>query len=151
LPGNNNYELAYSLAEIPLYIEQLGSGNLAQGYQWITNHEQHLAGLLLEFLNAYDDITIIGEINNEAKNRVSTIAFVHEKLTSDVIVNAMDKYNIGIRYGDFYAVDLIDDLGLRSHNGVVRVSAVHYNTVEEVKQLITYLTEIFNQEVPFIQ
>ena len=49
----------------------------------------------------------------------------------------MDKHNIGIRYGDFYAIQLIKDLGLTSKNGVVRVSLVHYNTLIEVEKLIS--------------
>ncbi len=145
LPGNSNFELAYSLAAIPQYIEQLGSGNLARGYELIASHEQHLASLLLTFLNDQAEVTVIGEISADINVRVSTIAFVHDHLASDDIVNAMDVHNIGIRYGDFYAVDLIDDLGLREKNGVVRISLVHYNTAAEVKKLIAHLKHIFRQ------
>ncbi len=53
---------------------------------------------------------------------------------SDSITLEVDKHKTGIRYGDFYARRLIDDLGLARQNGVVRVSKVHYNTLEEGNQ-----------------
>ena len=43
---------------------------------------------------------------------------------------------IGIRFGDFHSRRLIEYLGLADQNGVVRVSMVHYNTLEEVDRLI---------------
>jgi selenocysteine lyase/cysteine desulfurase len=70
---------------------------------------------------------------------VPTISFVVESRQSDAIVSAVDPHRIGIRYGDFYARRLIDDLGLAAQNGVVRVSMVHYNTQEEVDRLIAIL------------
>lgn len=142
LPGNCNFELAYSLAAIPQYIEQLGSGDISQGYQNIAIHEQHLASLLLNYLNNQQNVTVIGEASADRHIRVSTIAFIHHHMNSDEIVKAMDVNKIGIRYGDFYAVDLIDDLGLREKGGVVRVSLVHYNTIAEVEKLISHLKNI---------
>ena len=59
-----------------------------------------------------------------------------------VVLKLANGYNIGIRYGDFYARRLIDDLGLSPQNGVVRVSLVHYNTLEEVDRLIGVLDSI---------
>ena len=55
----------------------------------------------------------------------------------------MDKYNIGIRYGDFYARHLIESLDLQKQGGPVRVSMVHYNTIEEVEKLIQAFDKIF--------
>ena len=44
---------------------------------------------------------------------------------------------VGIRYGHFYAYTLVDGLQpkLDVEDGIVRISLVHYNTVEEVKRL----------------
>jgi selenocysteine lyase/cysteine desulfurase len=55
----------------------------------------------------------------------------------------VDKHQIGIRYGDFYAKKIIEDAGLIEKNGVVRVSLVHYNTNEEVNSLINVFERIF--------
>jgi selenocysteine lyase/cysteine desulfurase len=61
---------------------------------------------------------------------------------SESIVLHMDRFNIGIRFGDFYAKRLIEALGLHTQGGVVRVSMAHYNTVEEIDRLITHLDEV---------
>lgn len=51
---------------------------------------------------------------------------------------------VGIRYGHFYAYTLVDELSpkLDTDDGVVRISLVHYNTVQEVNRIIEILKEI---------
>lgn len=51
---------------------------------------------------------------------------------------------IGIRWGHFYAFTLVDSLQpkLDVNDGVVRISLVHYNTVEEVDKIIQGLKEV---------
>ena len=139
-PGNVNYELSYSLAAIPKYIAQLGGNDQQKGYELIAEYEQCLTQRLLAYLNENNNISIIGETSSDTALRVATVSFVHNRLKSDEIVTQIDAHNIGIRFGDFYAVELIDDLNLRQYNGVVRISLVHYNSPEEVDKLI----EIFH-------
>jgi selenocysteine lyase/cysteine desulfurase len=64
--------------------------------------------------------------------------------SSETIVRHMDKFNIGIRFGDFYAKRLIETLGLQSQGGVVRISIAHYNTAGEIDRLIQHLDEAIN-------
>jgi selenocysteine lyase/cysteine desulfurase len=49
---------------------------------------------------------------------------------------------MGIRWGDFYAKRLIEALRLDKNDGVVRVSLVHYNTLEEVHRLIEVMDSL---------
>jgi selenocysteine lyase/cysteine desulfurase len=65
-----------------------------------------------------------------------TISFVSRRHLSSDIPAICDCHGIGIRWGHFYAPRLIDRLGLTKRNGVVRVSMLHYNTVQEVDRLI---------------
>ena len=53
-----------------------------------------------------------------------------------------DPHRIAIRFGHFYAARLIEQLGLTERDGVVRVSMVHYNTLEEVDRLLSVLDGI---------
>jgi selenocysteine lyase/cysteine desulfurase len=50
---------------------------------------------------------------------------------------------MGIRYGHCYAYTLVETLKpkLDVNNDLIRISLVHYNTVEEVGQLIEVLDE----------
>lgn len=151
-PGNVNYELTSSLAELPKHVKKIGSKansetdsekSLDAGFEAIALHEQQLLQRLLNFLSGYKNITIIGEPTANKDKRVATLSFVHQTLSSDEIVKKVDAFDIGIRFGDFYAVKLIDDLKLRKKQGVVRISLAHYNSLEEVSQLINALRTVF--------
>lgn len=147
-PGNFNFELTYCLAGIPEYLEALhdfhfpseAKINLKQkqkrSFDLIASHEEELSAKLLSYLTSKEEIKIIGESSPDKNRRVPTISFVHNTLKSSVIVEQIDKFNIGIRFGDFYAKKIIEDLNLVEKDGVVRVSLVHYNTLDEVDSLI---------------
>jgi selenocysteine lyase/cysteine desulfurase len=53
----------------------------------------------------------------------------------------------GIKYGHFYATRLLAALGMGTveepcPDGVIRISLVHYTTLEQVDQLIRMLDEV---------
>jgi len=73
---------------------------------------------------------------------VPTISFTVERVNAETIVKHIDDRRIGIRFGDFHSRRLVDHLGLQPNGGVVRVSMVHYNTVEEIDRLIVGLDEV---------
>lgn len=153
-PGNINYELTYSLTGLWDYwkgfalahqrddLENDRAQQLTFAFDTIADHEQSLAGPLIDLLKSKAKVRIIGLATADRSKRVPTIAFVVDDKRSDEITLAVDRSKIGIRYGDFYAARLIDSLGLRAQNGVVRASFVHYNTLEEVNRLVDVLDRI---------
>jgi selenocysteine lyase/cysteine desulfurase len=58
------------------------------------------------------------------------------------IAQQLAEHQIGVGAGDFYALRCVEALGMDPEDGVVRVSMVHYNTVEEVQELIGALDTI---------
>ncbi len=149
-PGNLNFELTYGLTGILDYLarlsncETIGFANrdqLAQGYEAIAVHEEQLSEVLLAYLRTVPGVHLIGLDDSSHDRRVPTISFVVEGHDSQTIVEQVDRHRIGIRFGDFYARQLIESLDLLP-NGVVRVSMVHYNTVEEVQRLIGVLDTV---------
>jgi len=153
-PGNFNFELTYGVSGIIDYYAQLHDHHfdikelpldqkLTRAYELISIHEEKLAASLLDYLNSVSEIKIIGSQSPAAAQRVPTISFVHENFLSNEIVEKVDPHHIGIRFGDFYAKKLIQDLDIENKNGVVRVSLVHYNTQEEVDKLIEVFKTIF--------
>jgi cysteine desulfurase family protein (TIGR01976 family) len=147
-PGNVNYELSYGMLGLWDYLEGFArahdradltdrSSDLVEfAFESIAKHEAGLADRLLKYLTGKSSVRLIGSPESDPAVRVPTISFVVDGRSSDFITTEVDTHRIGIRYGDFYARRLIDDLGLRPKNGVVRVSMVHYNTLEEVDRLI---------------
>ena len=73
------------------------------------------------------------------ESRLPIVSFSVAGKDSADIVKAVNAEKIGIRYGDFHARRLIERLGLTKQNGVVRISMIHYNTLEEVDRLIAAL------------
>ncbi|MBN2491732.1 MAG: cysteine desulfurase-like protein [Planctomycetes bacterium] len=152
-PGSVNYELVAGLPAIVEYFEELaahagaGAGaapgeKLAAAFEAIAAHEATLQRRLLAFLATRPRVRVIGRTSADPAARVPTVSFVREGTDSATIPARLDAHRIGIRYGHFYAYRLIDDLGLAAQNGVVRVSLVHYNTLEEVDALIRGLEEV---------
>ena len=153
-PGNLNFELTYSLLGITEYFEQLFKHEFPREkkidfqqkmdkiFEHIGRHEERISKPLINYLAEHPDIKIIGKDIADREQRVHTISFVHHKMKSDEIVEKVDDYRIGIRFGDFYAKKLIEDAGLKEKNGVVRVSLVHYNSLDEVKRLIWVLKKV---------
>ena len=68
--------------------------------------------------------------------RVATVSFVHERRRSSDIARAAHRAKVAIRNGHMYAYRLCEALGIDPADGVVRISAVHYNCVEEIERVL---------------
>lgn len=150
-PGNPNYELAYSCVGVIDYLEGLvaAHGINAEGrtaveaaFNMIADHEAALSERLLTYLGSRDDVTIVGDRSSDRDARVPTISFVIAGQSSRETVKAMDPSGIGIRFGDFHSKRLVQALDLGDPDGVIRVSAVHYNTLDEMDRLIGQLESL---------
>lgn len=153
--GNVNFELSYGMLGLCDYLSELAQlhyGNetapdlrnqMVQAFDLISIHEEHISDRLLNYLNSKPNVRVIGQSKADRQFRVPTISFVVDGINSSTIPIKVDQHNIGIRYGDFYAKRLIEYLGLASQGGIVRVSMVHYNTLEEVNSLIEAFEQIF--------
>jgi cysteine desulfurase family protein (TIGR01976 family) len=73
--------------------------------------------------------------------RVPTFAFTVDGLTPRGVAEALAEREIAVWDGDYYAVEVIERLGLTS-GGAVRAGFAHYNTAAEVDRLISALHEL---------
>lgn len=96
---------------------------------------------LVDYLHAHPRVRIVGP-GQGRQDRVCTVSFVHESLSSPEVVAHTDAAGIGIRYGHMYAYRLCRALGIDVEGGVVRASMAHYNTPEEVDRLIDVLDQV---------
>ncbi len=144
-PGNANYELSYASGAIVDYLVTLGEQAGAAGsrrdkivaaFEDITEQETIIGERLLSYLRKRNDCTILGIRDGSDTRRVPTIAFTIDGKDPEQICLDMDNHKIAIRFGDFHARRLAEDLDIVKDNGAVRVSLTHYNTLEEVDKLI---------------
>jgi selenocysteine lyase/cysteine desulfurase len=150
-PGNVNFELSWGCAGIADYLDEMGAAlgasstrrqRMQGAFDAFARHEDALAERLLSYLRGKSAVRIVGHRLIANGNRMPTVSFVVAGKHSETIVRHVDKFNIGIRFGDFYARRLIEALELQAQGGVVRVSMVHYNTIEEIDRLIGCLEEV---------
>jgi len=113
-----------------------------QTFELVGDHEAKLANILLDYLKGRDDIRILGQDHATPGGRASTIAFHARAMPSKHIAEQLADSKIGVGAGDFYALRCVEALGMDPADGVVRVSMVHYNTVEEVTKLVETIDSI---------
>ena len=108
----------------------------------ISKHEMEIANPLLDYINTRDDINLIGKTKISNKDRAPTIAFTIKNKSSKDVSSELVKNGIATRNDNFYAWRCLKALGINVDDGVVRTSMVHYNTHEDVSNLISALKTI---------
>jgi selenocysteine lyase/cysteine desulfurase len=92
---------------------------------------------LLEFLERRRDIRLLGPAR--AAERAATVAFVPHSIEPRELAQRLARRGFMIGYGDFYAVRLLEALGVDPARGAARLSFVHYTTAAEIEGLIEAL------------
>jgi len=73
--------------------------------------------------------------------RTPTVAFTLAGATPRAIAERLGRENIYVWDGNYYALALMERLGLEGYGGAVRVGLAHYNTVEEVERFLQVLRQ----------
>ena len=152
-PGKSNHELSAGIIGIGDYLSAVdghhherpaGSDRAAFGraFDLFTAHEAAITERLLAFLREHPKVRVLGPQTSDPNERVATVAFTVEGRKASEIPPLLDARKLAIRWGNFYAVDAIEALGLAEAEGIVRVSMVHYNTLDEVDRLVRALDEV---------
>ncbi len=117
--------------------------HLKQAMLAIQSHEYQISRLLLDVLEETPGVTIYGLSDpDRVAERVPTFAFRLKGIHPRQMAEALDKHNIYVWDGNYYAVSVTERLGLEESGGMVRVGPVHYNTLEEVQQFGEALAQI---------
>ncbi|KAI4746685.1 PLP-dependent transferase [Aureobasidium sp. EXF-12298] len=134
-----NYELTASIPKVCEYLSQIP-------WEAISSHEEKLQGILIEYLNSRKDVKIWGEPVADAAKRVPVISWTVDGRSSKDVVDAVEaKSDFGFRWGAFYSNRLVQEvMGLDPVDGVIRVSLVHYNTEDEIRQFVKVLDEVLS-------
>ncbi|KAI1083323.1 pyridoxal phosphate-dependent transferase [Whalleya microplaca] len=138
-----NYELVQSIPAVANYL----GGGTPDAWGGFEAHEAELQSTLLEYLKSRSDVTVYGETNPDTKLRVCTISFTVDGWDSRDVVETVEKdTNLGFRWGAFYSNRLVNQLLGLGPTGVVRVSMLHYNTLEEVKTFIEAFDKVIGKK-----
>jgi cysteine desulfurase family protein (TIGR01976 family) len=119
-----------------------GRASLQRAFTTIRAYEESLS---LEMIRVLSDCGAIVYGVGEKKRigeRVPTLCFNVPNVSPARVTEELAKQNIGVRDGHMYTPRLMKRLGLTTESGAVRVSLVHYNTMEEVRRFGSALAEI---------
>lgn len=106
-------------------------------------HEKKLTAVLYETLRAIPGMTIYG-LTDPARfdERVATFSFRLANLPPRRIAEELDKDNVYAWDGNYYALEVTKRLDVEDKGGMLRVGAVHYNTLEDIERLGQSLARI---------
>ncbi|CAN7173053.1 cysteine desulfurase-like protein [Rhizobium sp. LjRoot30] len=150
--GTFTYENVAGMNAAVHYLEALGRrflpeansrrAALAAAMGAIRDYEMVLTKALLQALKQHG--AVIYGISDEDKvaGRVPTICFSIPGITPQVIAEDMGQAGIGLRDGHMFAPRLMKRLGLTMETGALRISMVHYNTLDEVRRFSEALGKI---------
>ena len=153
--GTFVYENVAGMDAAVAYLEALGRTFLTDsptasrrkcliaGMEAIRHYEASLSAEILQRLADLHDVSVYG-IHDKAQvdRRVPTICFTVKQKYPAQITAECAQNGIGVRDGNMYSPRLLHRLGIPAGAGVVRASLVHYNTVEEINQLVAVLRRI---------
>ena len=103
------------------------------------DHETRLLAPLLDWLGTRDDLRLIGPA--EAAARAPTVALAHARPGAEIAAS-LAPHGIMAGGGHFYAVRLLEAVGVPPDHGVLRLSFVHYTAPEEVDRLVRALDAV---------
>jgi selenocysteine lyase/cysteine desulfurase len=109
----------------------------------IRTYEMDLYRRLVDGLEAIPGARLYG-ITDRSRfaDRTPTAAVTIDGHEPRAIAEALGRQGIAVWDGDFYAMGLIERLGLGERGGVVRIGLTHYNTADEVDRVVAALAAI---------
>ena len=106
---------------------------LKQAMAAIRAYEYELSRALLDVLEETPGVAIYGITDQRwLEQRAPTYAFTLKGWHPRRVAEELDKANIYVWDGNYYALAVTERLGLEESGGMVRVGPVHYNTVKEI-------------------
>jgi cysteine desulfurase family protein (TIGR01976 family) len=144
--GTKNHEGMAGVTAAVNYLASLGANGagsrrdqLRQAMEAIQEHEQGLSYRLIRGLTAMPGVHFYGIQDVERLDeRVPTVAINLEGQVPQIVANTLAQRGIFCWAGHYYALEVIEELGLVP-DGAVRLGLTHYNTEEEVDRILETL------------
>jgi len=105
-------------------------------------HENTLLKHLLDFLKSRNDIQFVGP--DSIENRAPIVSIIPKNKNIKKVYSALIKHKLMLGIGNFYAVRPLIDMNIPEQPGVIRISFLHYTSMEEMNQLIAGLKIALN-------
>ena len=142
-PAGPDHAQVAACAGIADYLEEVAQShglNSAQDvHDLMRLHEIQLLQPVLDAVSERNSVRLIGP--SDATQRAPTVA-IDIGRPAEPVAKALAAHKIMAGGGDFYAGRVLDAVGVKPENGVLRLSFVHYTTQAEIDQLLTALDDV---------
>ena len=113
---------------------------LKQAMAAMTAYEVGINKALLQAFTSIQGLHLYGITDPQRMHeRVPTFSFTLQSRTPLEVAEMLGNKGIYVWDGNFYALSVVERLGLQEQGGLVRVGLAHYNTQEEIKRMIEVL------------
>ncbi len=143
--GTLNFEGLAGTAAAVQYLDSLYDGvaetdrckRLHRVMSEIKSYEMALCKELVSGLLSIPGVTVFGITDpEEFEDRLPTVAFTWDKMTPRQTAEYLAAQNIFCWSGNYYALRLMESLGLEADGGAVRIGLAHYNNSAEIDRLL---------------
>ncbi|MDO6500966.1 cysteine desulfurase-like protein [Photobacterium sanguinicancri] len=149
--GTQSFEALAGFIAAVHYLAQWGNdekslrAQLISSFAQYQSHEQALSRYFINKSAAFSNLVLYGIKDVErVQERTPTFAICIEGVAPADVAGHLAKDNMCVWNGHFYALGLIEQLGLLQQGGVIRIGMMHYNTKQEIDIL-------FENLAPFLQ
>ena len=116
---------------------------ILSAYETIHKHEQEMTERMIAGLLAIRGLKLYGITDpRRFQNRVATFAVRVEGQTPLELATKLGERGFFTWDGNYYALNLTEQLDVERLGGFLRIGLVHYNTMEEVERLLEALRKI---------
>lgn len=102
----------------------------------VYRYEHQLAHKLYEGLGKIPKVKVYGPIVDDGL-RAPTVSFTVVGISAADVAKHLGEFGVYVWDGDFYAVTIVQQLGLAEQGGLVRIGFAPYNTQDEVDRVLT--------------
>jgi selenocysteine lyase/cysteine desulfurase len=104
----------------------------------VVQYEDELFDRLDGALRSMAHVQVLGS----PRYRTPTLSFTVSRMRPRTVVRELARRGVCAWDGDFYSRELFDAIGVNETGGAVRLGLMHYNTVEEVEQLLECVSDL---------
>jgi cysteine desulfurase family protein (TIGR01976 family) len=147
--GTQSFESLAGVTAAVDYLAEIGGREgtrrerLVQAMAQIKAYEMGLSDYFLNQAIRIPGLRVFGITDVERLDqRTPTFAVSLEGYTPEAVATYLGEQGIYVWNGHYYAVAVMERLGLLDKGGLVRIGFVHYNTAEEIDRLFAALHDL---------
>ncbi|GJM43006.1 MAG: cysteine desulfurase-like protein [Ardenticatenaceae bacterium] len=147
--GTQSFESLAGVTAAVDYIASIGGETgsrrerLVKGMAQIKAYEMSLSERFLRGATQVKGLRVFGVTDVERlAERTPTFAVSLDGMSAEAVAQKLGEQGIFVWHGHYYAVAVMERLGLLENGGLVRIGFVHYNTPDEVDRVLNALANL---------